>query len=116
MSDDQGQSWYGLGHCDFGYLYTGAVMGAVELQSGRLLVPISYYSQRPTGKHVSLVSMSDDGGLTWRPSGGECVVDTGGHLMEGGAIEPVLLLVMGVVIAGLLVSLYLPLFQLGAIV
>ena len=88
MSDDQGQSWHGLGHCDFGYLYTGAVMGAVELQSGRLLVPISYYSQRPTGKHVSLVSMSDDGGLTWRPSGGECVVDTGGHLMEGGAIEP----------------------------
>ncbi len=31
-------------------------------------------------------------------------------------IEPVLLLVMGVVIAGLLISLYLPLFQLGAIV
>jgi len=31
-------------------------------------------------------------------------------------IEPVLLVVMGIVIAGLLVSLYLPLFQLGAIV
>lgn len=31
-------------------------------------------------------------------------------------IEPILLLVMGVVIAGLLISLYLPLFQLGAIV
>ena len=30
-------------------------------------------------------------------------------------IEPVLLLVMGLVIAGLLISLYLPLFQLGAI-
>ncbi len=31
-------------------------------------------------------------------------------------IEPVLLILMGLVIAGLLVSLYLPLFQLGAIV
>ena len=31
-------------------------------------------------------------------------------------LEPVLLLIMGIVIAGLLISLYLPLFQLGAIV
>ena len=88
MSVDGGKTWGNLGHCDFGYLYTGAVNGAVQLTTGRILVPISYYSKRPTGKHVSMVSISDDGGKTWRPSQGECVVDTGGHLMEGGSIEP----------------------------
>jgi hypothetical protein len=88
MSTDGGKTWGHLGHCDFGALYTGAVNGAAQLTSGRILVPISYYSRRPTGKHVSRVSISDDGGKSWRPSRGECVVDTGGHLMEGGAIEP----------------------------
>jgi hypothetical protein len=88
MSADGGKTWEPPVHCEFGYLYTGAVNGAVQLTSGRMLVPISYYSRRPTGKHVSMVSISDDGGKSWRPSQGECVVDTGGHLLEGGSIEP----------------------------
>ena len=89
MSSDRGATWSSPKHCDFGYLYTGAVNSAIELSSGRLLVPLSYYSQRKTGKFVAKTSLSDDGGLTWRPSRGECVVDSGGHLLEGGACEPI---------------------------
>ena len=88
MSDDGCQTWKPPVHCEFGYLYTGAVNGATQLASDRILVPLSYYSRRATGKHVCKASISDDGGKTWRPSQGECVVDTGGHLLEGGAIEP----------------------------
>lgn len=89
MSPDNGKTWTRAQHCDFGYLYTGAVNSAIQLESGRLLVPLSYYSKRKTGKFVSNLSISDDRGNSWRPSKGECVIDSGGHLLEGGANEPI---------------------------
>ena len=89
MSRDQGRTWSRPQRCDFGFLYTGAVNAAIQTRSGRLLVPLSYYSQRKTGKFVSKLSLSDDRGKTWRPSKGECVVDSGGHLLESGACEPI---------------------------
>jgi len=89
MTSDNGKTWSPVQHCDFGKLYTGAVNSAIELSSDRLLAPLSYYSKRKTGKFVSNLSISDDGGKTWRPSKGEVAVDTGGHLLEGGSVEPV---------------------------
>ena len=88
-SGDQGVTWSRPQRCDFGFLYTGAVNAALQTRSGRLLVPLSYYSQRKTGKFVSKLSLSDDLGKSWRPSKGECVVDSGGHLLESGACEPI---------------------------
>ncbi|MEE3373184.1 MAG: sialidase family protein [Planctomycetota bacterium] len=89
MSRDSGATWSRPQRCDFGFLYTGAVNAAIQTRSGRLLVPLSYYSRRKTGKFVSKLSISDDLGTTWRPSVGECVVDSGGHLLESGACEPI---------------------------
>lgn len=89
MSSDGDKTWTPIQNCDFGHSYTGATNSAVQLKSGRILVPISYLSGRMTGRFVTNLSLSDDGGKTWRPSKGECVVDTGGHLIESGAAEPI---------------------------
>ena len=89
VSRDTGATWSRVQRCNFGFLYTGAVNAAIQTRSGRLLVPLSYYSRRKTGKFVSKLSISDDLGVTWRPSQGECVVDSGGHLLESGACEPI---------------------------
>ncbi|MBI3852082.1 MAG: exo-alpha-sialidase [Verrucomicrobia bacterium] len=91
MSTDGGKTWSAPQHCDFGYQYTGAVNSVIQLRSGRILLPVSYYSHRKTGRFVSNLSLSDDGGRTWRPSRGECVVDTGGGALESGACEPVVI-------------------------
>jgi hypothetical protein len=42
-----------------------------------------------SGRFVTAVTRSDDGGKTWQPSRGECIVDTGSRNIESGAIEPV---------------------------
>jgi hypothetical protein len=89
MSTDKGKTWGPIQYCDFGHEYTGSTNGAIELKSGRILLPISYLSGRMTGRFVTNLSLSDDAGKTWRPSTGECVVDTGGHLLESGAAEPI---------------------------
>lgn len=89
MSADGGKTWTPIQNCDFGHSYTGSTNSAVQLKSGRILVPVSYLSGRMTGRFVSNLTFSDDGGKTWRPSEGECVVDTGGHLIESGAAEPI---------------------------
>ena len=89
MSADGGKTWSQPQHADFGYLYTGALNSLVQLKSGRILAPISYYSKRMTGDFIGKLSISDNGGKTWRPSRGEVVVDTGGCSLETGASEPV---------------------------
>ena len=66
VTRDQGSSWSRPQRCDFGFLYTGAVNAALQTRSGRLLVPLSYYSRRKTGKFVSKLSISDDHGATGR--------------------------------------------------
>jgi len=91
MSADGGQTWTAPQDCDFGAQYTGASNCAIQLASGRILVPVSYYAKRATARFVSRVTLSDDGGKGWRPSRGECVVDTGGGAAESGACEPVAL-------------------------
>jgi len=91
MSADGGHTWTAPQDCDFGAQYTGASNCAIQLVSGRILAPISYYSQHTTARFVSRITLSDDGGKTWRPSRGECVVDTGGGAAESGACEPVAL-------------------------
>lgn len=88
-SPDGGKTWPLIQKVDFGYAYTGASNSAIQLKSGRILVPISRYSDRPTGRFVTCVPYSDDDGLTWYRPVDEVVIDTGGAGLESGACEPV---------------------------
>jgi hypothetical protein len=88
-SPDGGRTWEAARKVDFGFAYTGATNSAIQLASGRLLVPISRYSDRPTGRFVTCVPYSDDDGVTWHKPVDEVVVDTGGAGLESGACEPV---------------------------
>jgi len=88
-SPDGGKTWPLVQKVDFGYAYTGASNSAIQLSSGRILVPISRYSDRPTGRFVTCVPYSDDDGLTWHRPVDEVVIDTGGEGLESGACEPV---------------------------
>ena len=81
--------------------YVGALMGAVELSSGRILVPFAYgdldrgwstpvegfdaFTYR--GQHTTTVFYSDDGGVTWQKSNDLKVPTPDLHTY--GAIEPV---------------------------
>lgn len=89
MSADGGKTWTQAQHCEIGYPYTGSTNSVIQTKTGRIVLPVSYYSKRKTGRFVCICSLSDDGGKTWRPSKGECVVDTGGTGLESGACEPV---------------------------
>jgi len=86
---DDGKTWDPVQKVDFGYAYTGASNSAIELSTGRILVPISRYSDRPTGRFVTCVPYSDDDGVTWQRPVDEVIVDTGGGGLESGACEPV---------------------------
>ncbi|MEZ4834891.1 MAG: sialidase family protein [Caldilineaceae bacterium] len=91
VSADGGQHWMPLQRIDFGAAYTGALNSAVQLRSGRILVPLSYFDPHSTsGMCVSRVVYSDDGGQNWHTSN-DCRVDVGGAFMESGAIEPVVI-------------------------
>lgn len=91
MSSDGGKSWTPPRYCDFGHEYTGSSNCALQLSNGRILLPLSYLSRRLSGRFVTVVAYSDDGGKTWVPSRGECIVDSGSRNIESGAIEPVCL-------------------------
>jgi len=78
MSTDGGKTWTPPAFCDFRYQYTGATNSVIQLKSGRILVPVSGLSRQATSRFISVVSMSDDGGNTWRVPKGECAVTTGG--------------------------------------
>lgn len=88
-SPDGGKTWDPVRAVDFGHPYTGASNCALQLASGRILVPISRYSDRPTGRFVTCVPYSDDDGLTWQRPVDEVIVNTGGAGLESGACEPV---------------------------
>ena len=53
-SIDHGKTLSELQYVPFGAEYTGSVNNACELSSGRILAPISYLSNRPTGVWVSV--------------------------------------------------------------
>lgn len=92
MSPDGGKTWTAPQHCGFGaYKYAGMTNAAVQTRSGRLILPLSCYSKRKTGRFVIVCSLSDDGGRAWRVSKGEIAVDTGGAQLESGACEPVVI-------------------------
>jgi len=59
------------------------------LDSGRILVPLSYFSDRAVGKFVAMTVFSDDLGKTWQRSSNDLAVATGGDWAESGADEPV---------------------------
>ncbi len=81
MSADGGQSWTRPQYCDFGHEYTGSVNSVIQLDSGRLVFPLSYLPGANGRWADSVVSLSDDGGKTWRP-GQEEVEPAAGHHAE----------------------------------
>ena len=89
VSKDGGETWSTVKQIDFGHRYTGSLNCTLQMDNGRILVPLAYYDwQRKTGKFVSMAVYSDDGGETWARSNG-CPVDSGGDYIESGADEPV---------------------------
>lgn len=91
VSRDGGRSWQEPRSIDYGAQYTGALNSVVQLASGRLLVPLSYLvvPHRESGAFASTVVYSDDAGKTWKRSPSAVTVDSGGKIVESGAIEPV---------------------------
>lgn len=89
LSRDGGETWSDLKQVDFGHNYTGSLNSALQMDNGRILLPLAYLDQdRPNGKFVSTVVYSDDGGATWGKSN-DCPVSSGGAYIESGACEPV---------------------------
>jgi len=88
-SDDAGHTWSPLKEIDFGARFTGSLNGAMQMDGGRILVPLSYWDDaQVNGKFVSRTVYSDDGGQTWGQSNGVHVA-SGGDFDEAGAVEPV---------------------------
>ncbi len=88
-SDDGGATWSASNAIDFGHDYTGSLNNVLVLESGRILLPLSYLDlERPSGQFVSMTVYSDDGGVTWNCSN-DCAVEYGGQFLESGAAEPV---------------------------
>src|SRR5438552_416034 len=89
VSRDGGKSWQPPRKIDYGARYTGALLSVVELKSGRILLPVSQMMpERASGLFVAATVYSDDGGETWHRSKNSASVDSGGRLLESGAIEP----------------------------
>ena len=68
--------------------YTGSMNNAVQLDSGRIVVPFSTISGAKDSIFVSSTVYSDDGGDTWKASNDVSVVSDETHI-ESGAVEPV---------------------------
>ncbi len=75
MSSDGGKTWTPPQDVPFGHEYCGCMNSVFQLSSGRLVVPIGYRSSRPHGWFDLTMSLSDDGGKTWRPSREEPSLD-----------------------------------------
>jgi hypothetical protein len=89
VSDDGGETWIHKPAVDFGHDYTGSINNVLVLESGRIVLPLSYFApERESGLFVSMTVFSDDGGETWGRSN-DCAVDVGGAFLESGAAEPV---------------------------
>jgi hypothetical protein len=91
-SHDDALTWEPLREIDYGHTYTGALNSSIQLNSGRILVALSYHSpSRSMGFFVSFVVYTDDGGRTWKNCRSDITVDCGGKAGESGACEPVLM-------------------------
>jgi hypothetical protein len=92
-STDGGKTWSAVRHAPFGFNYTGSVNGALQLKSGRILVPVSAMDfSRRIGVGVAVVPYSDDDGLTWQTPVAKVAIHTGAaDWYESGAHEPVAL-------------------------
>ena len=89
-SRDGGKTWEGPKRVDFGHSDCGALMTLVQLDSGRIVLPLEYYDfERADGRWVSKTCYSDDGGRTWRHDSTDLPVACGGTHSHSGAIEPV---------------------------
>ena len=71
MSTDGGKTWTPPQDVPFtktGPDYCGCMNSAIELDSGRIVLPIGIKSNRSHGWFDLVTTFSDDGGKTWQPS------------------------------------------------
>ena len=88
-SRDGGTTWEPPHRVDYGREYTGALLGFMQMSSGRLVLPIHFYDfDREAGKNVAKSCYSDDGGRTWYADSTEVPVPSGGRHSHSGAVEP----------------------------
>jgi BNR repeat-like domain len=95
LSRDEGKTWSPPNRVDFGHAYSGAINSIIELKSGRLLVALSYMSDRfvesaQQFEFRCVFSYSEDGGETWKLGTDNLTVPIGPLVVHPGAIEPVL--------------------------
>ena len=89
-SRDGGATWERPKRVDYGHEYTGALMSVIQLENGRLVLPLHYYDfDRTAGKNVCKSCYSDDGGRTWHHDSNDLPVPSGGLHSHSGAVEPV---------------------------
>jgi len=77
MSADGGKTWTPPQYIPFGHPYCGCMNSVFQLDSGRIVLPIGYYSggNSSHGWFDLTTSISDDGGKSWRPSRSEPSLD-----------------------------------------
>ena len=95
LSRDGGKTWNPPNRVDFGHAYSGAINSIIELKSGRLLVALSYMSDRfvesaQQFEFRCVSGYSEDGGETWKVGTDNLTVPLGPLVVHPGAIEPVL--------------------------
>ena len=79
ISRDGGKTWGEPRKIDWGRRWSGTL----------IVLPFCYLtSNRVTGLFAVRALLSDDGGETWKTSRNEVTVDSGGKVLESGAIEP----------------------------
>jgi predicted neuraminidase len=95
-SHDAGKTWSVPNRVDFGHDYTGAINSIIQLKNGRILVALSYMSDRfvesaQQFEFRSVASYSDDDGRSWTVGADNLTVPPGPLVVHPGAIEPILM-------------------------
>ncbi len=93
-SRDGGKTWTEPRRVDYGHPYTGEIMSVIQLQGGRILVPLGYNTEnyiRERGEYERRIVTvySDDCGETWEIGSDDTSTPIGLLMGHTGAMEPV---------------------------
>lgn len=94
VSRDGGKSWTEPERVDYGHWYTGEIMSVIQLESGRILIPLGYNTDnyiRERGEYERRIVTvySEDGGETWVIGSDNIATPIGLLMGHTGAMEPV---------------------------
>src|SRR5262249_38267546 len=89
VSRDGGKTWERPRKIPWSRRWSGTLNSVIQLRSGRIVLPFCFFTaDRVTGLFAIRAMLSDDDGQTWRESGNQLEVDSGGKVLESGGIEP----------------------------